>query len=512
MTHKELEKYKADRAVQFINFLKHTKGKWAGTQFKLEDWQEKIVRDIFGTLNEDGTRQYRTVYIEIPRKNGKSELAATIALYLLFADGEAGAEVYGAAGDRDQASIVYHVAASMVEYHKDLSAMCRILYSTRRILIKNSNSYYHVLSSDDRTKHGYNAHGIIFDELHVQPNRMLWDVLSTSGGTRAQPLIFAITTAGYDKESICWEQHDYARQILDGVIEDPTFYPVIYCADEDDDWQDEKVWYKANPALGSFRSIEEMQAMYDKAKNVPPLQNTFRRLYLNQWTSQETRWLDVTFWEACRGKLSELKGRRCFAGLDLSSTTDISALVLVFPFDDGHCEILPFFWIPRKSMHDREIKDRVPYSTWVREGLIEATPGDIIDYDFIERKLEQLGDEYRIEEIGFDRWGATLISTHLQDMGFTVTPVGQGYASMSPAVKEVQKVIMSRKLKHDGNPVMRWMFDNVAVRMDPAENIKFDKAKATKRIDGMVALAMAIYCMVNSAGASVYEDRGLISL
>ena len=503
---------RADRAEQFIGLLTHTKGKWAGTRFQLEDWQSKIVRDIFGTVNEDGTRQYRTVYIEIPRKNGKSELAAAIALYLLLADGEAGAEVYGAAGDRDQASIVYNVAASMVERDKTLSQACRILYSTKRILKKNSNSYYHVLSSDDKTKHGYNAHGVIFDELHVQPNRMLWDVLSTSGGTRSQPLIFAITTAGYDKNSICWEQHEYAEQLLKGVIEDPTFYPVIYCAGEDEDWNDEEVWRKANPALGSFRDINEMRALYNKAKNVPPLQNTFRRLYLNQWTSQETRWLDIAFWDACRGRLKDLKGRRCYAGLDLSSTTDISALVLVFPFDDGHVEILPFFWIPRDNMKERDLKDKVPYTSWVREGLMDATPGNIIDYDFIERKIEQLGNEYRIEEIGFDRWGARLIQTHLQDMGFTVTDVGQGYASMSPPIKEIQKMVMSRQLMHDGNPVLRWMFDNIAVRMDPAENIKFDKAKATKRIDGMVALAMAVHCMTNSEGASVYDSRGLISL
>ncbi|GAI76108.1 unnamed protein product, partial [marine sediment metagenome] len=295
-------------------------------------WQEKIIRKIFGTVKKDGTRQYRTVYIEIPRKNGKTEMGAAIALYLLFGDGEKGAEIYSAAGDTDQAALVYDAASPMVQQSVALTGYSRILDSRKRIIYPANNSFYRVVSSEAKTKQGFNAHGVIFDELHVQPNRNLWDALTTSGGTRTQPLVIAITTAGYDRNSICWEQHDYAEKVIKGVIKDPSFYAVIYGADKDDDWEDEKVWYKANPALGEFRSIDEMRSLFKKAKEIPALQNTFKRLYLDIWTSQRTRWMEIEDWDATAGMVIEenLKGRPCVAGLDLSSVSDLSVVLLLF--------------------------------------------------------------------------------------------------------------------------------------------------------------------------------------
>ena len=510
------DKERADHAIKFIELLKHTKGKWAGHRFILEPWQKEIVRNLFGTLNPNGARQYRTAYIEIPRKNGKTELAAAIALYLLFADKEMGAEIYSAAADRDQASLVFHVAADMIRQEPRLLERCRILDSTKRVIVPSTNSFYRVLSADAYTKHGLNTHGVIFDELHAQPNRDLWDVLTTGGGTRTQPLVFAITTAGYDRNSICWEQHDYAEKILKGIIKDPTFYAVIYRADEDDDWTDEKVWHKANPALGIFRSLDEMSSLFEKAQNVPSLQNTFRRLYLNQWTAQETRWLDMKYWDQCSYAVDQdyLKGRECYAGLDLASTTDIAAFVMVFR-DNEIFYVMPRFWIPQEDMIERSRRDRVPYEAWVQEGLIIATEGNVIDYAGIEKEIEALGEIYNIKEIAYDRWGAVQISQDLSAMGFTVVPFGQGYKSMSPPTKELLKLVMSRRVQHGGNPVLRWMADNMIVDTDPAGNVKPNKAKSTEKIDGMVALIMGLDRAIRHEGAevkSIYEGRGVLSI
>lgn len=502
-----------NRALKFIQKLRHTKAPWAGKPFILEKWQRKIIRDLFGALNADGTRQYRTAYLEFPRKNGKSELAAAIALFLLFADDESGAEIYSAAGDRDQAAIVFNIARTMVEQEPELKRRCRIVPSLKRIEIPEKDSFYRVLSADHATKHGFNAHGVIFDELHAQPNRKLWDVLTTSGGTREQPLVVAITTAGYDRHSICWEQHDYARKILDGVIEDPSFYPVIYAAPEDADWTDEAVWYQANPALGSFRKIREMRALCRKAMVVPSNQNTFRRLYLNQWTKQESRWLDLARWTKSAGEVFEedLQGETAYGGLDLASTIDVAAFVLVFPDGEGSHDVLPFFWLPEENIEKRVKRDRVPYDAWVRQGFIRTTPGDVIDYRYIRRDINELGERYHIAEIAFDRWGATQITQELEDDGFTMVPFGQGFASMASPTKELLKLVLGCRLRHGDNPVLTWMADNMVVRQDPAGNVKPDKEKSTEKIDGMVALIMGLDRALRHE-TSVYNERGILSL
>ena len=509
------DRKKADDAVEFIKSLKHGKGKWYGINFNLMPWQEKIIRDIFGTLNPDGTRQYRTAYIEIPRKNGKTELGAAVALYLLFGDAEKGGEIYSAAGDTDQASLVYSAAAPMVRQSPALSNNSRIIDSRKRIIYPRYGSFYRVISAEAKTKHGFNASGVIFDELHVQPNRDLWDALTTSGGTRTQPLTVAITTAGYDRYSVCYEQHDYGQRILNGVIEDPTFYPVIYAAGKDDDWEDEGTWKKANPALGNFRSLEEMRVLYRKAKNIAALQNTFKRLYLNIWTSQETRWIDIAKWDATKGKVAEedLKGRQCYGALDLSSTTDITALILLFPEGDTY-EVLPFFFIPKDNIEERVRKDGVPYGAWIREGYIFATPGNVIDYQYIEDKIESLAKTYQIREMAYDPWNATMLTQRLQDKGMVMVEVRQGFGSLSAPTKQLEALILSKKISHGANPVLRWMADNVMVKQDAAGNLKPDKEKSKEKIDGIVALVMAVDRATRSKTGkpSVYEDRGVITI
>jgi phage terminase large subunit-like protein len=510
------DKDTADLAVRFFErLLVHSKGEWAGKPFILQEWQrEDIIKPLFGWKRKsDNTRRYRTAYIEIPRKNGKSTLCAGLGLYLLFADGEPGAEIYSAAADKDQARIVFDEAKNMVEASPALSEYGKAYRNT--IVVKSERNTYKVISADAYTKHGFNAHGIVFDELHAQPSRDLWDVLNTSVGARRQPLMLMITTAGvYDPESICWEQHEYARQVLDGVIDDPSFFAYIAAADDEDDWTSPVVWAKANPGLGETIKLDYLEGECRRAIASPAYQNTFRRLHLNQWTSQDERWLDMTAWNDCKRELPDLKGRTCFGGLDLASTTDIAAFVLCFPpNEEGEPYwLVPHFWIPSDNLIERVRRDRVPYDAWLRDGLIMATPGNVIDYYYIEQTIRQLAIDYDLQEIAFDRWGATLLYQRMEEARQTMIQFGQGFASMSPPMKQFLTLILSKQIAHDGNPVLRWMADNVVARQDPAGNIKPDKSRSKQKIDGIVAIIMGLDRALRFGGASVYDERGVIEL
>ena len=367
----------ADFAVAFIESLCHTKGTWAGKKFELIDWQEQIIRDLFGTLKPNGYRQFNTAYVEIPKKQGKSELAAAVALLLCCGDGEERAEVYGCAADRQQATIVFDVAADMVRMCPALNKRVKILASQKRIIYTPTNSFYQVLSAEAYSKHGFNIHGVVFDELHTQPNRKLFDVMTKgSGDARMQPLYFLITTAGTDTNSICYETHQKAKDILDGRKIDPTFYPVIYGADDSDVWTDPKVWRKANPSLDITVGIDKVEAACNSAKQNPGEENSFRQLRLNQWVKQAVRWMPMEKWDACAFPVDEdeLEGRVCYGGLDLSSTTDITAFVLVFPpqDEDDKYIILPYFWVPEDTLDLRVRRDHVPYDVWERKGYLQT--------------------------------------------------------------------------------------------------------------------------------------------
>ena len=514
------DKDAADFAVSFIECLCHTKGTWAGKPFELIDWQEKIIRDIFGTLKPNGYRQFNTAYIEIPKKQGKSELAAAVSLLLCCADGEERAEVYGCAADRQQAAIVFDVAADMVRMNPALKKRVKILASQKRIIYQPTNSFYQVLSADAYSKHGFNVSGVIFDELHTQPNRKLYDVMTKgSGDARTQPLYFLITTAGTDTHSICYEIHQKALDIMSGRKHDPTFYPVIYGSKESDDWTDPKVWQKANPSLGITVSIDKVKAAFNSAKENPAEENTFRQLRLNQWVKQSVRWMPMDKWDACAFPVDEraLEGRVCYGGLDLSSSTDITAFVLVFPPEDGSegFTILPHFWIPEDNVDLRVRRDHVPYDIWKKQGYLETTEGNVIHYGYIEQFIDDLGKKYNIREIAFDRWGAVQMVQNLGGLGFTVVPFGQGFKDMSPTTKELMKLTLEKKIAHGGHPVLRWMMDNIFIRTDPAGNIKPDKAKSTEKIDGVVATIMALDRAIRNEGEtgdSIYEERGLLFL
>jgi len=508
---------KAKRAVKFINNLKHTKGVWHGVPFDLLPWQDKIIQDIFGTVKDDGYRKYNTAYVEIPKKNGKSELAAAIALYLTCGDGEWGAEVYGCAADRQQASIVFDVAVDMVDQSPALKKRIKPILSQKRLVYMPTASFYQVLSAEAFTKHGLNVHGVIFDELHAQPNRQLYDVMTKgSGDARKQPLFFLITTAGTDRNSICWEVHQKADDILRGKKHDPTFYPVIYGIEDSDDWTDETNWYKSNPSLDHTIDIEKVRAAYISAKENPAEENIFRQLRLNQWVKQSVRWMPMDVWEKCSFEVDpeKLKGRECYGGLDLSSSIDITAFVLVFPPipDDDKYYVLPHFWIPEENLDLRVRRDHVPYDIWEQQGYLQTTEGNVIHYGFIERFIEELGMNYNIREIAFDRWGAVQMVQNLEGLGFTVVPFGQGFKDMSPPTKELMKLTLEKKIAHGGHPALTWMMDNIYVRTDPAGNIKPDKEKSTEKIDGAVALIMALDRAIRNegSGGSVYDDRGIL--
>lgn len=512
------DKEYADFAVAFIESLCHTKGTWAGKRFELMDWQEQIIRDLFGILKPNGYRQFNTAYIEIPKKNGKSELAAAVALLLTCGDGEQRAEVYGAAADRQQASIVFDVAADMVRMCPALNKRVKILASQKRLIYEPTNSFYQVLSAEAYSKHGFNVHGVVFDELHSQPNRKLYDVLTKgSGDARMQPLFFLITTAGTDTHSICYEVHQKAQDIIDGRKIDPTFYPVIFGADDTEDWTSPKVWKKCNPSLGETIGMDKVKTACESAKQNPSEENSFRQLRLNQWVKQAVRWMPMDKWDKCAFAVNEeqLEGRVCYGGLDLSSTTDITAFVLVFPPCDEEDKyiILPYFWIPEDTLDLRVKRDHVPYDVWERQGYLQTTEGNVIHYGYIEKFIEKLGERFNIREIAFDRWGAVQMVQNLEGMGFTVVPFGQGFKDMSPPTKELMKLTLEQRIAHGGHPVLRWNMDNIFVRTDPAGNIKPDKEKSTEKIDGAIASIMALDRAIrcgNDNGDSVYNHRGIL--
>ena len=509
----------ADIAVGFINCLKHPTGQWFGEPFDLIDWQERIIRDIFGVKKANGYRQFHMSYTEIPKKQGKSELAAAVALLLTCADREPRAEVYSCASDRQQASIVFDVACDMVDQCRELRRFIKPIMSQKKLIYKPLNSFYQVLSAEAYTKHGLNVHGVIFDELHALPDRKFFDVMTKgSGMARTQPLYFIITTAGSDRQSICWNQHQKAIDIINGKRSDPSFYPVIYAADPDADWTDEEVWKTCNPSLGVTCTIEDLRVACESAKSDVTEENLFKQLNLNQWVNSAVRWMPSLEWNKCAFPVhpERLQGRECYGGLDLSATNDITAFVLVFPPEDPDDEddkyqLLPFFWIPEEQLAKRVKRDHVKYDEWVRRDLLKTTPGNAIHYAFIEKFIQGLGEKYNIKEIAFDRWGAAMLTQNLEDAGFTIVPFGQGYQSMSPPSKELMRLTLAGRIAHGGNKVLRWNFDNIVVQQDEAGNIKPDKKRATEKIDGAVATIMALdRAIKNESHESVYDKNGML--
>jgi phage terminase large subunit-like protein len=506
---------RADRVLKFISHLKHSKAPWAGKPFEPMPWQVNFIQQLYGTLTADDLRQYRQALLYLPRKNGKSFLASSLALYHLVADGKPGAEVYLAAGSRDQAGLCFDQARDFVRSNLTLNKRLRIIEYKKEIHDDKTSSILKALAADGGLAHGLNPTAIIADELHVwegKRGREMWEALQTGFGAREEPLLLAISTAGYDRASLFWELYTHAKRVREDPKQDPFFLPVLYEADPEDDWQDPEAWAKANPALGAFRSIEDMESLAARAKQSPALENSFRRLYLNQWTQSETAWIPLHRWEACGAIVDpeKLKGRLCYAGLDMSATTDLTAFVLLFPDDSdpANYDILPFFWLPEaRTTADRQ--DVADYRAWARGGYMKLQPGDVLDQRLIKQDIQELAATYQIKEIAFDRWSATQLSVELQEEGAAMVSTGMGYASLSAPSKHLEALVLSNRLRHGNHPVLSWNMGNVITEQDAAGNIKPSKARSKDRIDGCMALVLAISRAMLREQKSVYKERGL---
>lgn len=512
-------------AIAFFSILRHWKGEWGGRPIVLEPAQQFWIASLFGWKNDQGLRRFRTGYLEVGRKNAKTTTAAGVGLFLAFVEGEPGAEVYSAATKRDQAKIVFNDAKQMVKASPQLKQI--ITPFTNNLHAADTGSKFEPLSADYNSLDGLNVHAAIADELHAWTSPELKGVLVTGMGSRREPMLLEITTAGVNQEGVCYSEREYLTRILKGIIEDDTFWGTIYTIDTkkdwpdldvDDDWQDEANWPKANPLLGVSKKWDTMRKDAREAAAKPLELNQFLRWHLNVWTQAVTRWINPIRWAACgAGAIDEedLVGRRCYAGLDLSSVNDLSALVLVFPPDgDDFYRVVCRFWLPAENMLERVRRDQVPYDVWARLGYIKLTPGNVIDYGFIEAEIKAVADRFELVEIGFDRWGSTQMMQNLQAIGGDewVVPIGQGFASMSPPMKELERLYLDGKLAHGNNPVLNWMADNLVAVADPAGNIKPDKAKSRERIDGMTALIMGVDRAVRQMDYSKYEDEGLFVL
>jgi phage terminase large subunit-like protein len=481
-------------AIEFIQMLKLTDD-FYGQPFVLPKWQHDIIWDVYGTVNDEGYRQYRYVYLEIPKKNGKTTLIAGLGLKHLALD-PPGGQIYCCAADRDQAGLVYHAACQMIEQDEELQKLFKITDSKKLITNKLTGTFMKVLSAEAFTKHGLNPTVVIFDELHAQPNRDLWDVMTFGAGSaRKEPLWWVITTAGDDpdRHSIGWEQHEYARKVKDGEIKDPYWYVKIYTAPEDADIFDEATWYQANPSLGLTISIESVRQEAIGARNDYAKEKLFRWLRLNQWVSVKSiGWLPLTLWDQTVGKwnISELVGKKCYIGLDLSSTYDITAAGLIFPPQDGFDDWRVMFeaWIPEDNMKERVHRDHVPYDRWVNQKYLHATPGNVVDYEFVEARLIALSKQYNVQVIATDPWNSRMLTQRLQREGLEVVEVAQNMNNMSPAMKEIERLLKSGLMTHEPHPLARWCFGNVNVVVDGNGNIKPMKNKSADRIDVIVAM------------------------
>jgi phage terminase large subunit-like protein len=561
----------AQHVVDFFGFLRHSKGEWGargGQVFVLAPWQVFILANVFGWKRADGTRRFREAYIEVARKNGKSTFIAGIGLYMLLADGEPGAEVYSAATKKDQAKIVFEEAERMRNKSSFLSS--RIESARGNLHVLSTGSKFEPLSSEDDTLDGLNAHCILIDELHAHPTRKLYDVLRESVIARRQPIVWEITTAGYNREGVCYKQREFAENVLVGNIaatDGDYFFAFVACMDEKDkhgkplDWSDERNWGMANPNLDVSAKIEALREAATKAKADPTALNSFLRKHLNVWTSQDVRWMPPEKWAMCnsagplispkelRAQAEEkLRGRLCLAGIDLSSKIDLTAFVLLFPPTpevsenrakpqtqqeiwarkpveyekvvtkeaDPKWYVLPWFFMPEDNIDDRVKKDRIPYDVWKRDGFITATKGNTIDHKLIRQTILNARGQYQIEEIGFDSWNATQLSNELIEDGLKLIEVRQGYKTLSEPMKELMALVLKKAVEHFGNPVLSWNASNVAAEQDPAGNIKPDKERSREKIDGIVALIMALHRVVANPNigntSSVYNERGIVFL
>ena len=514
------DKGRALDVIEFVQMLHHT-GDFYGEPFVLLDWQHEVIWDVYGTVNDEGLRQIRRAYLEIPKKNGKSELVAALGLYHLVCDGPSG-QIYCCAAEKEQAGLVYRAARQMIEQDEALQGELKVVDSKKEIHNRRTGTFIKVLSAEAFSKHGLNPTVIIFDEIHAQPNRDLWDAMTFgSGSARREPLLWVITTAGDDPDrlSIGWEVHSEMLAWIEGEIENPAWYARIYAAGEDEDIYDEAVWHKANPSLGRTIQIETVRSEALSARNSESAEKLFRWLRLNQWVALKTLgWLPLTLWDTTVGKWGpeELVGKRCYIGLDLASTTDLTAAAILFPPQDdfGDWRCLYEAWIPEDKMKERIKRDKVPYDRWVKSKHLHVTPGDAVDYSFVEARIKALAEQYDVRYLCTDPWNSRMLQQNLARSDIESIEVPQTIAGMSPGMKEMERMLRIGEMSHEAHPVARWCFGNMAITVDGNENAKPMKNKAKDRIDVIVAMINAVNIAITQEDVrpSVYEDRGIITL
>lgn len=510
------DQQKANRIINFIERVcTHVKGDLAGQPFLLEDWQKEYIGQLFGTMNDDGLRQFRTSYVQIPRKNGKSNLLAAVALAVLFVEKEAGAEIYCCASSRDQANAIFDVCKQMVRNKAVLTNACKVFRNS--IVLNGTNSFLKAVASDAGVLHGANASCVLYDEVHTAKTDELWNVMATSMGARSQPLMFGISTAGlFDPNSICYKLYDYGKKVRDGVIDDDTFLPLIYEASPDDDIHDPKVWKKANPNFGVSIKPEYFEKMSKEAKSLTSTEIAFRQLHLNQWVNSLSGWIPDDEWMKSSGNvdLDQLRGRMCYAGLDLAATEDVTAFVMVFPMDDGSIKVVPKLFVSEAAVERRRNQTGGSYDTFVANKELIVTEGNSTDYTVIQKTILECAEMYQIKSVAYDRWNSNSLVQQLTDKGVEMDPFGQGFISMTAPIKNAEILVKKQLLHHNGHGMLRWMVANVVTKKDDAENIKFSKAKAGDKIDGIIAMIMALGEMMTMenkdvTGISTYETQGI---
>ncbi len=508
----------ASRAVGFFSLLKHWKGTKANQPFSLEPWQsECLVAPLFGwwvdgTREDGGHRRFTTAYIEIPRKNGKTTLASGFANQAVIADNEQGADVYCAATKRDQAKILFRGAK------RTLGPQLKkhVLIRERAVSCEAWQSKLEPLSNEDETQDGLDIHRAIVDELHAHKTRGMWDVLLTGVGARANPMIIAITTAGYDRSSICWEQREEVVRILKGDKRNDAYFGFIATVDDGDDWQDPQSWWKANPNLGVSLTKRYMENICTTAQDKPAAQNNFRQKNLDEWTGQSVRWLSMDVWKRqFEEDWPDLRGMSCWGGVDLSDTRDVTALVLVFELNEQFY-LLPHFWMPSEAINKRAEQDQRQIRSYAQAGFVTEIEGPIIRPEHVAYDISQIGEQYRIEQIAYDPWQADTLRDRLENTyGFPENGLirfRQRMENFAFPTKRFEELLIEGKLFHDGNPVLRWMASNVAAKKDVSGNIRPDKENSGDKIDGIVAgimgLALALAGEKTKRG-SIYDKRGL---
>lgn len=495
---------RAERVIAFVESLSVTAGKLAGQPFRLRSWQRDILGELYA-VDESGNRPVRTGVLSMGRKNGKTGLAAALALcHLAGPEAEMRGEVYSAANDRFQAGKIFNEMVAMIEIHPVLSERVNVRRFTKELEDHKTGSVYVALSADATTKHGLSPSFVVYDELGQAASRGLYDALDTAMGARADPMMLVISTQAASDTAPLSDLIDYGIRVRDGIIDEPSFRLFFFAAPAEMDPWSEEAWQLANPALGDFLSIEEVKRQAGQARRMPAKEPAFRNLILNQRVSAEKHFLSAAEWLASSEKpdLEALAGRTCFAGLDLSAVRDLTALVLVFPRDDGRYDVLPFFWLPQDSLSEREAEDRVPYWAWKQAGYLNTTPGQTIDPGFIAQRVIELGSLYDLRMLGYDRWRIDTFQRALADLGGEVAmaPFGQGYKDMAPAVDLVERLVADRRLRHGGHPILTWCAANAVATPDPAGNRKLDKVRSRGRIDGLVALTMALSVAAKLSG------------